>query len=158
MLQPSGFIQNFLTGVAGFTPDGALVDTYSGAGVSYIDAADIAACAAAVLREKIGRGATHILTGPESLTASDIALRLSRVVGRDVPVVSVSPEFLRKTLVGNGIPTRFADDIATLCADVATGALAETTDAVAAMTRNAPRSFSAFADAHANELRRAVDQ
>lgn len=57
VLRPSGFMQNYVTGIAGFTPDGGLLDTYGGARVSYIDAADIAACAAAVLDGGRGSGA-----------------------------------------------------------------------------------------------------
>ncbi len=154
VLQPSGFMQNFVTGVAGFTPEGGLLDTYSGAGVSYIDAADIAACAAAVLDGGPGRGGTHVLTGPEALTAADIAAHIAAVVCRPVPAVELPPAQLTAALIERGVPARFADDIALLCADVATGALTGTTGAVAELTGRAPRTFAAFAADHAELLQR----
>jgi hypothetical protein len=43
VLQPGGFMQNFLTGAGSLTSDGKLIDPYDGAAVSYIDCYDIAA-------------------------------------------------------------------------------------------------------------------
>ncbi|HEY0813698.1 MAG TPA: NmrA family NAD(P)-binding protein [Pseudonocardia sp.] len=156
LLRPNGFMQNFISGVAGFTPEGALLDVYGGARVSYIDAADIAACAAAVLCQAAGRGSTHILTGPEALTTADVAARIAAVVARRVPVVEVEPAALRSSLINSGLPTTFADDLAALCAEVATGALETTTDAVAALTGRAPNTFLRFAALNAAALSRAV--
>src|SRR5262249_23665059 len=42
LLQPSGFMQNFITGAGSFTADGNLVGAYGEAPVSYIDCEDIA--------------------------------------------------------------------------------------------------------------------
>ncbi|GAA4969322.1 NmrA family NAD(P)-binding protein [Pseudonocardia tropica] len=156
VLQPSGFMQNFVTGVAGFAPDGSLVDTYAGSPVSYIDADDIAACAAAVLVGGAGRCGTHVLTGPEALTTAEIATLIAAAIGRPVPVADLPPDRLAASLVEQGVPVRFAGDVATLCRDVATGVLAGTTGTVAALTGRAPRTFAAFAAAHAEALRRAA--
>jgi hypothetical protein len=48
VLRPSGFMQNFLTGVSSLTIDGKLIDGYGAGAVAYIDCYDIAACAAAL--------------------------------------------------------------------------------------------------------------
>jgi len=152
VLQPSGFMQNFVTGVNGFSPDGDLVDLYGGAGMSYIDAADIAACAAAALLRGAGTGRTHLLTGPEVLTAADIAARIATTVDRPVGVASIDPAGLEASLLAQGVPAGFAADVAALCRDVATGTLATTTDDVHRLTGTAPRTFAAFATDHADAL------
>lgn len=156
VLQPSGFMQNFVTGINGFTPDGDVLDLYGGAGVSYIDAADIAACAAAALVDGAGAGRTHALTGPEVLTASEVAAQIGRAVGRPVGVAALDPSALEARLLAAGVPAAFASQVATLCRDVAAGALAMTTDAVEEMTGTPPHTFTAFAAANADALRAAL--
>jgi NAD(P)H dehydrogenase (quinone) len=156
LLRPGGFMQNFVTGVAGFTPAGELIDPYAGARVSYIDCADIAACAAAVLTGGPGRGAAHVLTGPEALTATDIAARLSAALGRTVPTIAPSSDELRAGLVARGLPAAFAADVATLSREVAAGALASTTTAVEDLTGRPARTFDRFIADELDALRRAV--
>jgi NAD(P)H dehydrogenase (quinone) len=73
ILQPGGFMQNFLTGAGSVTSDGSLIDGYGGAAVSYVDCHDIAACAAALLTASGRGGESLVLTGPEALTHAAIA-------------------------------------------------------------------------------------
>lgn len=156
ILQPNGFMQNFVTGVNGFTAGGDVVDLYGGAGVSYIDAADIAACAAAALTRGAGAGRTHLLTGPEVLTAADVAARITAAVDRPVGVEALAPAALEESLLADGAPAGFAADIAELCREVAAGSLATTTGTVRELTGSAPRTFAAFAADHADALRAAL--
>jgi uncharacterized protein YbjT (DUF2867 family) len=153
VLQPSGFMQNLLTGVSTVTPDGALVDPYAGAAIAYIDADDIAAAAAAVLADGTGRGATHVLTGPRAITHTDVVAALARVVGRPVHVLPVTPEELARSLVEQGMAESFAQSVADLSRGVAAGELAGTTPSVHELTGRAPADIEAFADRHADALR-----
>jgi uncharacterized protein YbjT (DUF2867 family) len=156
VLRPSGFLQNLLSGVSGFTADGALVDPYGGGAIAYIDAEDVAASAHALLTGSAPRGGVHELTGPRALTHTELAAALSRVLGRAVPVVTPSPDRLVAMLREQGLPASFADDVATLARDVAAGGLAEVTPAVAELTGRPPRSLETFLLDHADELRAVV--
>ncbi|MCW2882429.1 MAG: putative nucleoside-diphosphate sugar epimerase [Sphaerisporangium sp.] len=153
MLQPSGFMQNFITGAGAFTADGKIVDAYGGAPVSYVDCYDIAACAAALLTGPHGLGETYVLTGPQALTHAEIARDLSAALGRTVGHVEVSPDGLAAALRARGLPATFADDVAALSRQVATGSLAATTSSVRDLTGHPPRTFGEFLAANAQALR-----
>jgi uncharacterized protein YbjT (DUF2867 family) len=144
ILQPSGFMQNFVTGAGTFSADGSLIGPVPDAPTSYIDCQDIAACAAAVLTSPVGPGQTHILTGPEALTMGDIARTLTRLLGRPVHSVGLPPEAMAARLREQGLPAAFADDVAALWAFVGTGAQAPTTTAVKDLTGHPPRTFEQF--------------
>jgi NAD(P)H dehydrogenase (quinone) len=144
MLQPSGFMQNFVTGISGVTADGALVSAYGNGAVSYIDCADIAACAAALLTGRWHARQRFVLTGPQSLTQDQVAGKLSAAWQRPVRHVSLTPAALAIRLKQQGLPAAFADDVAVLCEAVARGELAATTAAVHDLTGAHPRSFDQF--------------
>jgi NAD(P)H dehydrogenase (quinone) len=144
ILQPSGFMQNFITGVSGVTADGSLISAYGDGAVSYIDCADIAACAWALLTGRWRGQERFVLTGPESLTQDEIAGKLSAAWHRPVRHVRYSPAELAAQLKAQGLPAAFADDVAVLCAGVARGELAATTTAVRDLTGQPPRSFDQF--------------
>jgi NAD(P)H dehydrogenase (quinone) len=155
VLQPSGFMQNFLTGAGALTIDGKLIDGYGGGAVSYIDCYDIAACAAALLTGPVRSAESFILTGPEPLTCADITARLSAALGRTVEHVTLTAGELAATLKARGLPARFADDVAALGADVAEGSLAATTPAVRDLAGRAPQTFDQFTAANLQALQAA---
>ncbi|MEW1846937.1 NAD(P)H-binding protein [Nonomuraea angiospora] len=165
MLRPGGFMQNFVTGTAAFTADGKLLDVYGGAPVSYIDCHDIAACAAALLTApggldepyeltgSGGLGETYELTGPQALTCAEVAQELSAALGRTVEHAELSPDELAAGLRAQGLPAGFADDLAELSRQVASGSMAATTTAVRDLTGREPRTFGEFLRANAEALR-----
>jgi NAD(P)H dehydrogenase (quinone) len=153
ILQPSGFMQNFLTGAGSFSADGNLIGAYADAPVSYIDCEDIAACAATLLTDSSGNGETFVLTGPEALTQAQIAGKLSAVLGRAVHYVDLPADALASMLKSQGLPPSFAGAVAALMTDVANGALATTTTAVQDLTGRAARSFDDFLSANQRALR-----
>jgi NAD(P)H dehydrogenase (quinone) len=153
VLQPSGFMQNFLTGAGSFTISGKLVDGYGGAAVSYIDCYDIAACAAALLTGTGSDGQSFVLTGPEPLSYADITRKLSAALDRTVEYVTLSPGELAAALLARGLPRQFADDVATLGCEVAQGSLAATTSTVHDLTGHDPRTLDQFIAANLPALR-----
>jgi NAD(P)H dehydrogenase (quinone) len=155
VLQPSGFMQNFLTGAGSFTTGGKLIDGYGGAGVSYIDCHDIAACAAALLTGPGRNAESYVLTGPEPLTFADITEKLSAALRRTVEHVMLPPAELAATLKAHGLPAQFADDVAALGVEVAGGSLTATTPAVRDLTGRAPRTFDQFIAANLQALQTA---
>lgn len=152
LLQPSGFMQNFLTGAGSFTTGGNLIGSYGDAPVSYIDCEDIAACAATLLTKPYGNGETFVLTGPEALTQTQIAEKLSAALGHTVGYVDLPPEELATTLKSQGLPRSFADDVAALLKDVANGSLAATTSTVEDLTGRPARTFDDFLAANHQAL------
>jgi hypothetical protein len=132
--------EGFLTGAGAFTANGDLVRAYGDSRVSYIDCADIAACAAAVLTGQAACGGTHLLTGPQALSHSGIALIVSAAVGPSVSYVDMTAAELRATLTAQGLPPQFAAAVAALTAEVASGALSATTDCQGCDERTAYRT------------------
>lgn len=143
MLQPTGYMQNFFTGKGGFRHSGALAGPYGTGRVAYLDAYDVAACAAVLLTGSSGAGRTYPLTGPEALTHEEIASLLG-VPFRDVPPAEAAAD-----LRAQGLPGWFVDDLLWLYADMASGGMSEVTSAVRDLTGRAPRTFAAFLRANA---------
>jgi uncharacterized protein YbjT (DUF2867 family) len=156
VLQPNAFLQNLVTGAGAFNADGHLVGAYGEGRVSYIDCADIAACASAVLTDPARRGGVHVLTGPEALSHREIAAAISAAVGRAVPTLDLTPDELAAALRAQGSPDGFAADVAALAADAATGALEATTSAVRDFTGRPPRTLAQFLAANGAALRHAL--
>lgn len=151
LLQPAGFMQNLITPGA-FTPDGNLISSYGSTPVAHIDCHDIAACAAALLTGPRGEGETFVLTGPEALTDAEVADRISSALGRAVPRVELPPDALAAAMAYQGLPRRFAEDLAFLVKEVAAGSQATTTTAVRDITGQLPRMFDDFLVAHLRAL------
>ena len=144
MLRPSGFMQNFVTGAGAFSHDGDLLGAYRDGRVAYIDCADIAACAAVCLAEGAGVGETLLLSGPEALSHDEIAAKLSRALDRSIRYVDLPPEVFAARLAERGLPVAFAEDVAALFTEVATGTLAFLSTTVRDRTGRPPRSFDEF--------------
>lgn len=154
VLRPSGFMQNFVTGGGTFTEGGHLLGVYGDARVSYVDCADIAAAAAALLTGDPRHGSVFVLTGPEALTQAEIAARLSVVAGREIRYVDLPASEFTKRLVALGVPESFAGDVATLFADVAGGRLEATTPDLAGLIGRPARTFDEFLAREADAVRR----
>jgi NAD(P)H dehydrogenase (quinone) len=144
VLRPSGFMQNFVTGTGSFTDDGDLLGAYGDGRVSYVDCADIAACAAALLTGPARPGATFTLTGPEAFTHTEIAVLLSHAWGRRVRYVDLPPDAFAARLAAQGLPAGFATDVAALFAAAASGAMAAVTTDVHDLTGRPPRGLADF--------------
>ncbi|HKS50178.1 MAG TPA: SDR family oxidoreductase [Amycolatopsis sp.] len=152
VLQPSGFMQNFVSGTGSFTEDGNLIGAYGDARVSYVDCHDIAACAAVLLTDPGNTGRSYVVTGPEALNHTEIAAKLTAAFGRPVRYVDLPPEQFAAKLTARGVPADFATDVAALYAEVAAGALEETTTAVEDLTGRRPRTFDEFLAEHSSRV------
>lgn len=109
ILRPSWFAQNFTEGA--FAPGvaaGTLAVPAGDGAVPFIDAADIAAVAAAALTGEDLSGRALDLSGPRALTFAEAAAVLSTASGRTVEYVDAAPAAYREALVGFGIPEDYA--------------------------------------------------
>lgn len=152
LLQPAGFMQNFIAPGA-FTPDGNLISSYGSTPVAHIDCHDIAACAAVLLAGPQGKGETFVLTGPEALTDAQISDKFSSALGRAVGRTELPSDALAAAMTSEGLPRQFAEDLALLVKEVAAGSQATTTTAVRDVTGRPPRTFDDFLTANLQSLR-----
>ena len=98
LLQPNSFMQNFLLSAQPVADQGALYGMTGAGRTSYIDTRDIAAVAAQVLTSPGHQGQRYTLTGPEALSAAEVAERLSTATGRQVRYVNMAPDAFGQAL------------------------------------------------------------
>ena len=111
--------------------------------MAMIDPRDIAASRRRVLTGNGHAGRTYRLTGPEPIAYA----RIAELLG--VEYVDVPPEAARGQLEDAGMPDWLVDHLDGAFALIRSGAMAETTDVVRAVTGHDPRDFAAFAGDHA---------
>lgn len=112
------------------------------AGIGYIDARDIADVAVHQLLAEKPAGETLNLTGPDVVTARQIAGLLSAALKRPVAAIEKRPVAAAS---GADFEHRAVAQFATL---IAAGRAATTTDVVASLLSRAPRSVEAFISEH----------
>jgi uncharacterized protein YbjT (DUF2867 family) len=103
VLRPNGFMQNFPAFYGAAVAGGSPIFAPMGeAKVSYIDAADVASAAAAVLTQEGHERRIYELTGPEALSYGELARTLSDLTGRQVTYVPVSDAAAHQAMSGFG--------------------------------------------------------
>jgi uncharacterized protein YbjT (DUF2867 family) len=153
ILQPNFFMQNLLGQAAQVAAQGVIYQPGGDAAASMIDARDIAKVAARALTEDGHEGKTYVLTGPEALTYTDVARKLSQATGRGVSYVSITPEQFREGALAHGLPPWLVDALALLNDFFAEGKAAAVTDDVRRVARDEPITFDQFARDHAEAFR-----
>ena len=148
-LRPSFFMQNWVVYNAPAIKAGQPVYANAGdARLGWIDTRDIAAAAAAVLTGPGHDGRIYELTGPEPLSYAQVTGKLSKLLGREVAYIAVPDQGAYQAMVGMGMPGDYAWSLTTLNQAVRRGVADATTDGVAFLTGNAPRSMDAFLEEH----------
>jgi uncharacterized protein YbjT (DUF2867 family) len=149
ILRPNSFYQNMLWSAQSIKEQGAFYLPMRAASQSLVDVRDIAAVAVKVLTEDGHVGQTYEITGPESLTYHDVAVRLSKVLGRTIQYVDVPPSAARESMLKAGMPKWNVNVLVDLYAVFASGAASAVTDTVQRITGRAPIGFDQFASDHA---------
>lgn len=108
-LRPSQFMQVYLRDAPTIAAEGAFYLALGGTELSPVDVEDTAKVAARLLRDGGHEGESLDMTGPEALTMSDIAARISQAIGKPVRYVDISPQDRRRNLLAAGVPADFAD-------------------------------------------------
>jgi uncharacterized protein YbjT (DUF2867 family) len=145
-LRPNGFMQNYSTSNAGLIKaQGVFYDSTHDSRYSTIDARDIGVAAAKVLTETGHDGKAYKLSGPEALSTTEIAEKISRVIGRAVRHVNLPDGEYKKALVGFGMPEAHADALVDLNVYYRTGAGAPVTPDFERLAGRKPGNFDQFA-------------
>jgi uncharacterized protein YbjT (DUF2867 family) len=105
ILRPNSFLQNLLTYYSpSIRAEGAFYAAMGNARTSYVDVRDVAAVAAKALRGSEHDGKTYELNGPEALTCSEVAERISRHAGITARFVDIPADAQRKAMLDLGMP------------------------------------------------------
>ena len=153
-LRPNGFMQNVVTYMGEtIRSQSAIYSPAGNAAASHIDARDVGAVGARVLTDKGHEGKAYELTGPAALTYGQIAEILSRVLGRTIGYVPISPEQYRQAAVAAGTPEGYADALVDLNRYYLEGKASVVTPSVRQLTGRDAIPFEQFARDHADKLR-----
>jgi len=144
MVQPNFYMQNLLLSSQAIRHAQQFSLPLGGACTGIVDARDVGAVCAVALQDDVHGGRTYRITGPELLSFDDVAAKMSGVLGRPIRYVDQAPAEFHAFLSGIIPSTWHVDAVCELFAEIAGGALAETTTAVKDVAGRAPRSLEAF--------------
>jgi uncharacterized protein YbjT (DUF2867 family) len=150
-LQPNGFMSNALEWVEPLRAGDVVTVSFAGVRTAQIDPADIAAVAAAALTTPDHEGRSYRLSGPEALLAADRVAILGQVLGRDLRIEARTDAEARDEM-SRSMPPEYVDAFMRFFAD---GTLDESAvlPAVEDVIGRPPRTFRAWAEAHADAFR-----
>ena len=121
--------------------------------IASIDVGDLAEIAARVLTSSGHEGKIYPLTGPEALTMTEVAAKLSASTGKTIRYVNVPPEDARKAQLAAGMPPFLADALFELFAERRNGKEAKVWPDAEALLGRPPTSFDEFARRNAAVFR-----
>lgn len=150
MLRPALFMQEILNTWGG---QQTIYLPLNDARQAPVDTRDIAAVAVKTLTEDGHAGRTYEITGPESLTFTEIAAQISAATERAVNYAPITFEQYRQALVSYNLPPWLVDAIIDLYERLAAGLGAQVTNVVRDVTGREPTSFATFAREHAAQFR-----
>jgi uncharacterized protein YbjT (DUF2867 family) len=150
LLKNNAYMQNFLM-MARAIAETSGFGTATGDGrVGHIDTRDIAAVAAEIAASPdIHEGKTYWPTGPETLSATEVAAVFSRVLGRIITFHPITVAQQKQAMLDVGLPENVAEDNANAVALMAQGDCDYVTADVATILGRPPRSFEQFATDYA---------
>jgi uncharacterized protein YbjT (DUF2867 family) len=152
-IRPSAFMQTlaaYLPMLVG--PDGTFAVPAADGRTGWVDTRDIAAVACAALTEPGHDKQAYAVTGPEALSMSEVASRLSKAVGREIRYRPVSEEEARETLRASALPSGMDEFLVAHYRAVARGELDLVTDVVERVGHVDPRPLAALFEEHADDL------
>ena len=153
-LRPNGFMQNVVNFMgATIKGQGAIYQPAGDARISHIDVRDLARVAVKVLTGSGHDGKAYELSGPAGITYGEVAATLSKVLGREVRYVPITPEQYKQGALGAGIPEPYADALVDLTRYYREGHASRVSPAVKEITGWEPIGFEQFARDHAAALR-----
>jgi uncharacterized protein YbjT (DUF2867 family) len=145
ILQPTGFMQNYLRYADSIKSDGKFYAPVGNAKASFVDSRDIADVAVLALTERGHIGKKYKITGGEAVSNSDVAEAISEATGKTVLYIAVSEDDARKAMLGMGMPPWMADGMTELNQIMAKGWLANVEPDLENLLGRKPRTLCHFA-------------
>jgi uncharacterized protein YbjT (DUF2867 family) len=152
-LRAGEFMPAYFRQVPNITAKGAMFLPMEEARIASIDVGDIAEIAARVLTGSGHEGKTYPLTGPEALTMTEVAAKLSAATGKIIRYVNVPPDAARQAQLAAGMPPYLADALFELFAERRNGKEAKVWPDAQALLGRLPTSFDEFAKRNAAVFR-----
>ena len=143
------FMHSYFRQVPSIVNRGILALPMADQRIASIDVGDIAEVAAITLTQPGHEGMTYPITGPESLSMAEIAVKLSRVVGKPIRYVAVDPAEAKGVQLAAGVPPYLVDALAELFAERRKGKEATVSPVIPDVFGWRPTSFDEFADRYA---------
>jgi len=110
IVRPNSFMQNIVNFYAPtIRSEGRFYAAIQDARNSFIDVRDIAAVIVKLLTTPGHESKTYELNGPEAVTYSELAARISKISGRPVQYVDLPPAELGKGMLASGMPQWMVD-------------------------------------------------
>jgi uncharacterized protein YbjT (DUF2867 family) len=144
-LRAGEFMPAYFRQAPNIAAKGAMFLPMEEARIASIDVGDIAEIAAKVLTSPGHEGKTYPLTGPEALTMTEVAAKLSAATGKPIRYVNVPPEAARQAQLAAGMPPYLADALFELFAERRNGKEAKVWPDAAVLLGRRATSFDEFA-------------
>ena len=155
-LRPNSFMQNVTTFMGKtIKAEGAFYSASGDATISHVDVRDIAAVVVKSLTESSHEGNAYTLTGPEALTYDELASELTKVLGRSISHINLSPLDLKNGMLAEGMPEELADRMLDLERYFREGQASRITNDINQVTGRDPTRFAQFARDCASALQSA---
>jgi len=150
LLKNNAYMQNFLMMARGIADaDGFSTATGDGR-VGHVDTRDVAAVAAEIAASpEAHAGRTYWPTGPEVLSGAEVAVVMSKVLGRRIVFHPITVSEQKQAMLAVGLPENVAEDNAKAVGLMADGDCDYVTDDVATILGRPPRSFEQFVSDYA---------
>ena len=145
IVRPNSFMQNIVNFYAPtIRSEGRFYAAMKSARNSFIDVRDIAAVIVKLLTTPGHEGKAYELNGPEAVSYSELAARISKIAGRPVQYVDLPPEELGKSMLSTGMPQWMVDALLELQRFYTEGRGGEVDDVVKKMIGREPIHLDQF--------------
>jgi uncharacterized protein YbjT (DUF2867 family) len=149
ILQPHSFMQNILGNLTTIKDHGAMYGTMGEGTIPMIDARDIGEAAAQILMEPSAHlNKTYLLTGPQSISYSEIAKTISDITGKTINYITVPDEAARGSMLEMGLPGWLVEDLLTLNKLFNSGVGKEVSHDLELILGHSPRTIKNFISDH----------
>jgi uncharacterized protein YbjT (DUF2867 family) len=150
LLRSNAYMQNVLALAPAIAKTGGFGSSAGQGRVGMVDARDVAAVAAEIAAAPAPHGGkTYRLTGPQLISNDDVAVVLSKLLGRTVTYRELSFDEDRDTMIRAGVPEQIAQMNAQAFSLIADGDAAWLSEDVRSLLGRPARSFEQFATDHA---------
>jgi len=148
-LRAGEFMHSYFRRVPMIVTKGVLLLPMEDAKIASIDINDLAEVAAMVLTSSGHEGQIYPLTGPEALSMTEVAAKLSIVTGKTIQYINIAPEEARSANLAAGMPPYAADGLYELFAERRKGKESQVSLTIQTVFRLRPTSFDEFAQRNA---------
>jgi uncharacterized protein YbjT (DUF2867 family) len=149
LLRNNAYMQNFLMLAPGIASASSFSTATGNGRIGHLDARDVAAAAAEIASSPGSHaGKAYWPTGPEVLSAADVAAVFSKVLGRTITFRPISFEEQKRQMIMVGLPEAIAEDNAKALLLMAEGDCDYVTDDIPAVLGRPARSFEQFVSDH----------